>query len=330
MRELTPETVADYLRETGRVAGPAEVTLLAGGVSNMVFRVRTEADCFVLKQSRPQLRTRDAWFSDVRRIFRELEVMRALADVLAADVVPRVLWEDRENFAFAMSHAPAEAVPWKDVLLAGTVEPPRGAQAGEVLGKLHEFSATHPERFAAFSDPTVFVELRAEPFYERVQRRCPDVAAALEPLLRDFRERRVGLCHGDYTPKNMLLHERGFTLVDYETATLGEPAMDLGLFVAHLVLKAVRRPGQRELFRETIRRFWLAYAGQVRTLPLIDQEARGLRHLGACLRARVDGASPVDYLPAEEQKERVRALSRALLFGELAAWEAMLAALPAP
>src|SRR3954451_25198943 len=119
MRELTPENAADYLRERGHVTGRADVTLLAGGASNMVFRVRTDRDCFVLKQSRPQLRTRDAWFSDVRRIFRELEVMRALADLLPADVVPRVLWEDRDSFAFAMTEAPAGAVPWKGVLLAG-------------------------------------------------------------------------------------------------------------------------------------------------------------------------------------------------------------------
>lgn len=325
MRELTAENVADYLRERGHVVDHAEVTLLAGGVSNMVFRVATDRGRFVLKQSRPQLRTRDAWFSDVRRIFRELEVMRALADVLPEDIVPRVLWEDRDNFAFAMTHAPDGPGTWKEAMLAGTVDPERGRQAGEVLGKTHEYSAQHPDRFAGFGDPTMFWELRVEPFYERVQKRCPDVAVPLESLIADFRQRRVALCHGDFTPKNMLLHERGFTLVDYETGTLGEPAMDLGLFVAHLVLKAIRRPDQRDLFVQTIRAFWTAYAAELRTLSSADQEARGVRHLGACLLARVDGASPVDYLTTDSQKATVRSLGRALLIGQLTTWESALA-----
>lgn len=323
MYELTPENAADYLRQRGHVRGRAEVTLLAGGVSNMVFRVRTDDGCFVLKQSRPQLRTRDAWFSDVRRIFRELEVMQALADILPADVVPRVLWEDRENFAFAMSHAPEGAVPWKEVLLAGDIDPERGRQAGQVLGKMHEFSASHRERFTSFDDPTIFWELRAEPFYDRVAKRCPDVAGPLGEMIRDFRERRAGLCHGDYTPKNMLVHERGFALVDYETGTLGEPAMDLGLFLAHLMLKAVRRPEHADALRATMRSFWQAYATELRSLDVADQQARGVRHLGACLLARVDGASPVDYLTSDEQKNAVRSLARRALFGEARTWEAM-------
>ena len=58
-----------------------------------------------------------------------------------------------------------------------------------------------------------------------------EVSAALETM-----NAREALCHGDYTPKNMLVHEQGFMLVDYETAYFGDPTMDLGLFLSHLVL----------------------------------------------------------------------------------------------
>ena len=75
-----------------------------------------------------------------------------------------------------MTHAPMNARPWKEEMLAGTVDPERGQQAGEVLGTMHEFSASHPERFEAFADSKVFYELRVEPFYERVADRCPDAA----------------------------------------------------------------------------------------------------------------------------------------------------------
>jgi len=45
---------------------------------------------------------------------------------------------------------------------------------------------------------------------------------------------------GDYSPKNILAHSAGFTLVDYETAHLGDPTMDLGFFLSHLILKGAQ------------------------------------------------------------------------------------------
>ena len=110
MLEITPDNALDYLRSLGHLGpGPARVEALGWGVSNVVLRVETGGRLFVLKQSRPQLRTRDAWFSDLDRVYRELEVMQTLGPLLPAGVVPEVLFVDRPNYAFAMSHAPLEA-----------------------------------------------------------------------------------------------------------------------------------------------------------------------------------------------------------------------------
>lgn len=322
MLTLTPQTIDAYLRSRGIEA--TRSTPLSGGVSAAVFRVETASDRFVVKQSSPQLRTRDAWFSDVTRIFREVEVMKALAEVLPEDVLPRVLWVDRENFAFAMSHAPDGPGTWKEEMLGGHFVAQRAEQAGRVLGRIHEFSAANPERFAAFHDGVVFAQLRVDPFYRTVVRRCPDVAATIEPLIHDLLHRRVALCHGDFTPKNMLIHAAGFTLVDYETATYGEPAFDIGLFLAHLVLKGIARPDNAGAIGLDIVQFWLEYETEVTTLDVANLNARSLRHLGACLLSRTDGTSPVDYLPLEEQKDRARRLARTLLRG--GSWDDVFAA----
>ena len=74
---------------------------------------------------------------------------------------------------------------------------------------------------------------------------------------------RERLCHGDYSPKNILTHAHDFTLVDYETAHFGDPTMDLGLFLCHLVLKAVRLPARQAAYFELTRAFWRAYAAEV-------------------------------------------------------------------
>jgi 5-methylthioribose kinase len=324
MRELTADNAAAYLRDRFGIDAAA-VTALSGGVSNLVLRVETADSCFVLKQSRPQLRTRDAWFSDLDRIYREQEVMEALAGVLADLTVPRVLFADRENFVFAMSHAPPARV-WKEMLLAGEIDADMGRRAGAVLGRMHETSARERERFAAFAERTVFVQLRVDPFYRRVQERRPEVAAAVQPLIDAMLTRREALCHGDYTPKNMLVHAQGFTLVDYETAHLGDPAMDLGLFLAHLFLKSVRRPDERGRFFALIESFLASYAAENRYAQAHDWSPRAAAHLGACLLARIDGTSPVDYLPEEPKRELVRRLGRAILndgmtdVGEVLAW----------
>ena len=90
MLELTAENTGEYLRRRGFVTGPVRVTELADGVSNAVLCVEAGGRKFVLKQSRPRLRTRDAWFSDVDRIWRERDVMRYLRLLLPDGVVPSV------------------------------------------------------------------------------------------------------------------------------------------------------------------------------------------------------------------------------------------------
>src|SRR5262249_20798740 len=235
-----PANAVEYLRQRGWVGpGPVYVAPHGWGVSNAVFRVETPEHVFVLKQSRPQLRTRDAWFSDLDRVYREQEVMQVLHSLLPAETVPRVLFADRPNYVFAMSHAPEPARVWKETLLAGEVDVTLGERVGTVLGRMHDATARATHLIEPFRDHSVFVRLRVDPFYRRVQERRPEVAAAVAPLIDRLLTVREALCHGDYSPKNVLTHAAGFTLVDYETAHFGDPTMDLGFCLSHLVLKAV-------------------------------------------------------------------------------------------
>src|SRR5919199_1515203 len=120
MLELTADNALNYLRHQGWIGPePARVESLGWGVSNLVLRVVTPQQVFVLKQSRPQLRTRDAWFSDLDRVYREQEVMEVLHPLLPPLTVPEVLFSDRANYVFAMSHAPEGSAVWKQQLLAG-------------------------------------------------------------------------------------------------------------------------------------------------------------------------------------------------------------------
>src|SRR6516225_6501497 len=260
MREITAENALAYLRERGWIgSGPARVKLLGGGVSNIVLRVEADGRAMVLKQSRPQLRTRDAWFSDLDRVYREQEVIQVLHPLLPAAVVPEVLFADRDNYVFVMSHAPAGARVWKEMLLAGDIDLTLGQRVGAILGLIHEHTFVDQRAVEPFRDHTVYVQLRVDPFYRRVQERRPETAKTIEPIIERMLTAQDALCHGDYTPKNILAHNQGFTLVDYETAHLGDPTMDLGLCLAHLILKAVRRPALLVEYFALTRAFWRGY-----------------------------------------------------------------------
>jgi 5-methylthioribose kinase len=325
MLELTADNAVEYLRQQGRIGpGPARAESLGGGVSNAVLRIETPEGRFVLKQSRPQLRTRDAWFSDIERVWREMEVMQALAPRLPPGVVPEVLFCDRDNFVFAMSHAPLESAVWKQQLLAGEVDLSRGEQTGRVLGLIHETTARDPALVQGFADRQVFIQLRIDPFYHRIQQRLPDVADAVAPLVEELLTRSDALCHGDYSPKNILTYAGGFTLVDYETAHLGDPTMDLGFFLSHLMLKAVKHWPRRQEYFDLTRGVWRGYRQAVTFAAVEELERRGIGHCAVCLLARIDGTSPVDYLSEDEKRDQARSLGRRLLREHPQRWEEVL------
>jgi 5-methylthioribose kinase len=326
MLELTADNALDYLRRRGWIGpGLARVEPLGWGVSNAVLRVVTAERTFVLKQSRPRLRTRDAWFSDLGRVYREQEVMQVLHPLLPPLIVPEVLFADPEDYVFAMSHAPADARVWKETLLSGDVDLSIGERAGTVLGLMHERTGSNPALVERFRAHTVFVQLRVEPFYRRIQERRPEVAVAVEPIVERMLSLKEALCHGDYSPKNILTHAHGFTLVDYETAHWGDPTMDLGFFLSHLLLKAVKRHDERQRFFDLTRAFWRGYAREVRFRSIAELEARGIEHFAVCALARIDGTSPVDYLSEEPKRDLVRRLGRRVLFERPGDWETVLA-----
>ncbi len=325
MLELTVDNVLSYAREH-RLIGSEEAVVdsLGWGVSNVVLRITTSERTFVLKQSRPQLRTRDTWLSDINRIYREQEVMQVLYPLLPEPTVPKVLFTDRDNYAFAMSHAPAGSRVWKETLLAGQIDLVIGERGGRILGLMHEATARDTKLVRDFADHTVFVQLRVKPFYRRIQERRPEVAAAVEPIIQRMLSLKEALCHGDYSPKNMLTHERGFTLVDYETAHFGDPTMDLGFFLSHLILKAAKNNSLRQRYYDLTRAFWRGYAEVVRFRSAESLREHGIVHFAACVLARIDGTSPVDYLPEEPKREIVRHLGRRILFERPRNWEEVL------
>ena len=147
-------------------------------------------------------------FSDLNRIEREWEVMQGAASVPASTWCLEVLFSlDRANYAYAMEpRLLLDAEVWKSQLLAGKIDLDLGEENQAACSALHPPSRGRSrEQFRAFSDHNVYVQLRVDPFYRRVQERRPEFAAAIEPIVTQMLTVKESLCHGDYTPKNMLI-----------------------------------------------------------------------------------------------------------------------------
>ena len=321
MREVTPESAPDYLRSTGRVSAGAAVAARAmgWGVSNVVLRVEVEGQApFVLKQARERLRTKAHWVSRLDRIWTEHAALQCLAPLLAPGAVPEVLFADRENYLFAMTCAPDDAVVWKEQLLEGVADHAVVRSAGALLGTIHAATFNHRALSdGPLADTVVFDQLRIDPFYRTIARVHPDIAAAVDALIAPPSD-LPGRCfvHADFSPKNILVHSQGLTLVDFETAHAGDPAYDLGFLLCHLLLKAARATSAAVPAPDgaPIDAFLDAYRPRIATLPFdpAELDRRAAAHAAACALARIDGKSPVDYLDAPRQ-EAVRRFARAAL-----------------
>ncbi len=337
MQLLDASNLASYLVQRGRLpsAQGVQVRELAGGVSNVVLYVAPgteQGEPFVVKQARGQLRTPEPWFCTVERIWREVAFLEACQRLLQGTDfplrLPRVLWTDRENYAFAMTAAEPGHRTWKQLLLEGQVDPQVAAGCGQVLGTLHRRSWHRPQEAPELDDRSLFDQLRVDPYYRFVAGRDEQARPHLEPLIRQSLQTRISLVHADFSPKNLLVYPGGLMMVDFETGHFGDPAFDLGFFHAHLVLKcfharATGLPLPRYL--ELLDAFREQYAAALRSavapedwVGLVD---RFWQHLAGCLLARVAGKSQIDYLHSPAWRNRVRQAALALWHAPPPTWE---------
>lgn len=331
MHLLTPDTTEQYLRERGELERneTARVVELSGGVSNQVLLVeRGRGDRFVLKQAREQLRVKDEWKCDIRRIWREIDVLRLCGEILRdasigretriSASVPEILFEDRENFCYAMTAAPAEHQTWKHDLLLGRIDFRLGAAAGRMLATLHAETWQNENVAALFGDQSYFDALRIDPYYRTIAAKHPELRDRIEELIDEVVNNRFSLVHGDFSPKNLLCFGNQLLLIDFEVGHFGNPAFDNGFFLAHLVLKAFKAEPLFLRHHSLAASVWTEYRERLQPAITATQwhtlERHTVLNLTGCLLARVDGKSQVDYL-SDGQRQRVRSLAT-ILFTE--------------
>ena len=276
---------------------------------------RPGGEAWVVKQALGKLRVAVDWFSPPERIHREALGLRWLAMLAPPGTITPLVFEDHDHHLLAMAAVPQPHENWKSMLLAGRLEAGHVEQFARLLGTIHRRGHEERARVApVFADRSYFESLRLEPYFGYAATQVPEVATFLSGLIDATRAHRVTLVHGDYSPKNVLVHGGRLVLLDHEVIHFGDPAFDLGFSLTHFLSKAHHLPERRADFARAAGRSWTVYRETVGDAEwLEDLEPRAVRSTLGCLLARVAGRSPLEYLDAEE-----RARQRAAVVGLMA------------
>ncbi len=225
----------------------ASATLIAGGRSNLTYRVGTRSSGYVLR--RPPL---GHVLSTAHDMAREFRVISALADTPVPVPAPILYCPDAEVIGapfYLMQYVP------------GTVYRSRGQTAPlgpagrrqlaesmmDVLAALHRVVPADAG-LADFGYPRGFLARQLRRWSTQLDhsrsRRLPGIDALRDALAAGMPEpsSRVALLHGDYRLDNLMVTggdpdsgpgPRIAAVLDWEMATLGDPLTDLGLLLTY-------------------------------------------------------------------------------------------------
>jgi aminoglycoside phosphotransferase (APT) family kinase protein len=285
---------------------------LTGGVSSDVFRMDLPSGPVCVKRAIPTLRVAADWRAPVERSHFEAEWLR-LARGLVGPAVPQVLFEAPGDNLFVMSfHDPADHSVWKADLAGGVVDVAFAGEVGRLLAAIHAGARRHDDLAERFPTGEMFEALRLSPYLRRAAEVHADLAPRLLALADQTAATRMTLVHGDVSPKNILHGPHGPIFLDAECAWFGDPAFDLAFCSTHLLLKGVWKPDHQSAYLAAFAALQGGYLPGVDWESAAALEARAAPLTAALLLARVDGKSPVEYLP-DPDRERVRKAARSLL-----------------
>ena len=249
-----------FLRELGLLGAEEAVQHAeAAGAGNMncTLRVVSGRSSWILKQARPWVAKYPQFAAPWDRALRELEFYRFVGVVPSvARQMPRLIAADPDARLLVLEDVGAGADLGGIYQGDSLTEPVVNALAS-YLGSLHgslrgrvpaggfanrEMRAlNHTHMFRLPLEPDNGLDLEAL---------LPGLRSAAEPLLADagYRNavRRLGedvyladgdcLLHGDFFPGSVLTTPDGPRVIDAEFAFFGRPEVDVGVFVAHLLL----------------------------------------------------------------------------------------------
>jgi aminoglycoside phosphotransferase (APT) family kinase protein len=286
---------------------------LTGGVSSDIWKVETTSGTWCLKRALSKLKVAQDWRAPVARSRNEYDWIRTAAAIVPS-AAPALAGYDEAAGVIAMRYyPPSDYKLWKAELAAGRADVAIAAAVGTSLARIHAGTAGKADLARRFDTGDIFYAIRLEPYLVATGRAHPTLAGRLGELVETTAAQRRTLVHGDVSPKNILIGGDGPMFLDAECAWYGDPAFDLAFCLNHMLLKGVWVPAAFDRFLACFAALTEAYFARVDWEPPADLERRAAHLLPGLFLARVDGKSPVEYITAEADKDRVRRVAIPLL-----------------
>ena len=228
------------------------------GNMNCTLRVRTETRSLILKQARPWVEKYPQIAAPVGRAELEARVYQELQKASEAGgwagCMARLLDFDAGSYLLVLEDL-GEAPDYLTLYRKGArLDSNEVKRLATILGKQHQVVPAEPGGFRN----RAMRELNHEHIFKLplqngngldLDQFCPGLAAEAKGVLNDerfiARAEELGeyyladgavLLHGDYYPGSWVRSTGGAKVLDFEFAFCGEPAFDVGVCLAHLML----------------------------------------------------------------------------------------------
>lgn len=284
----------------------AKVETLDGGVSSTTTVVHLPGrDPVVVKQALARLAVEEEWFADPSRAVAEGHAL-TLLHALTPAYVPRPIAIIEDPPTTVLPLAPQPSTDWRASLL----QQPRAADVDIAATLRSVADSWHDAPIddlagTELDDLSRVRSLRVDPFYRGLAATWPHFTGPINECAEQLLNERTSIVHGDFTPKNVLVHSEGLWVIDTEVCHIGNPLLDTASMTTHLLLKSVHHQETHAQTMLEIRRAFIPDSLHSTSLAC---------HVGVILGVRAVGRSPVRYL-SDEERRTVTSMSEALLEG---------------
>ena len=184
----------------------------------------------------------------VERAKYEVEALKLIPKYLGDEaIIPKVIFADLKNNLFIMNEAPHKNGTYKQQILNHEFNLNIPYKIGRFHALLHSKTFKKKEVKERLQNNPGYYDLRFEASFKYPAEKNKRLLAKLKPFFEKMLSNKLCLIHADTTPKNILVQADIITIVDWEAATYGDPAHDVGITFAHYIMYACNNPEKAEL-----------------------------------------------------------------------------------
>lgn len=321
---LNRKNIPNYLSSNGLAMAdePVEVMPLKGGNVNRIFLAKTKERNLVLKQALARTQFNKDISLSPNRSLTEYKVMKLWKKRTGSESIPFVYMFDYKEYILVMEAIPEEYEKLTYSLLSGDANLSIAKQLGKFLAKVHNITYHNKKLKKAFRNNEVFRKLKMGLFHYSCYNHLKDenkdekakknVRKTIEKSLMN----KVVLIHGDFQPKNILVNNDRFYLVDYEVATLGDPAYDLGNICAQYLLAGIINYPIRKKYYSEIKMILFEYFKHSLLTNIHDKMKMNLvQHFAPVIYGRTFGPANIQFLD-EKTKIAISIITENLAFND--------------